>query len=137
MTANARGEDWHREAPLPPGVRKGIEEFNRREFYACHESIEEVWLAADDRVRPFYQGILQIGVACYHIENGNARGAENLLAGGIDKLIEYRPIWQGVDVAGLVAAAERCQEALHRLGPGALARFDRALFPEIRLLPEG
>ncbi len=129
---NDDGSDWRREAPLPPGVRKGIEEFNRREFFECHETIEAVWLVADDRVRAFYQGILQLGVACYHVENGNWRGATNLLSGGIDKLIDFGPVWQGVDVEGLLAQARRCEEEMGRLGPEKLGKFDRAFFPTIK-----
>ncbi len=131
--ANEDGSDWRREAPLPSGVRKGIDEFNRREFFECHETIEAVWLVADDRVRAFYQGILQVGVACYHVENGNWRGATNLVSGGIEKLEAFVPDWQGVDVEGLLAQARRCEEEIRRLGPEKIGRFDRSLFPGIRV----
>lgn len=130
---NDDGSDWRREAPLPPEVARGIEQLNRREFFECHETIEAVWLAADDRVRPFYQGILQVGVACHHIENANWRGATNLLSAAIDKLEGFRPEWQGVPVDALLEQARRCQEEALRLGPERLGKFDRGLFPTIRL----
>ena len=136
-SANADGSDWRREAPLPPDVAKGIDELNRREFFECHETIEAVWLIADDRVRLFYQGILQVGVACYHVENGNWRGATNLISGGIEKLEGFAPDWQGVDVDALLTQARRCEEEIRRLGPDKLGKFDRALFPTVRLSSEG
>ena len=49
----------------------GIEEFNRGEFYECHEYLEEAWMQEPRRVRFLYQGILQVGVGFYHLGRGN------------------------------------------------------------------
>jgi len=67
----------------PPGLLAGIELFNAREFYECHEVLEEIWLAEPERIRTLYQGILQVGVAFYHLGRGNFRGATSLLETGI------------------------------------------------------
>ena len=45
------------EAP-PAGLLKGVAEFNRGEFFECHESLEELWLAEERPIRSLYQGIL-------------------------------------------------------------------------------
>ena len=47
---------------IPELVLKGIEEFNKGEFYECHEYLEEAWMQEPHRVRFLYQGILQVGV---------------------------------------------------------------------------
>ncbi len=72
------------EAPedVPELVLKGIEEFNKGEFYECHEYLEEAWMQEPSRVRFLYQGILQVGVCFYHQHNGIWRGATCLLRNG-------------------------------------------------------
>src|SRR5215210_8946403 len=71
---------------VPDLVLKGIEEFNRREFFECHEYLEEAWMQEPRRVRFLYQGILQVGVGFYHLKNGNWRGATGLLRNGAVRL---------------------------------------------------
>ena len=46
---------------------QGIEQFNRREFYPCHDTLEAIWMDSIEPDKTFYQGILQIAVGCYHI----------------------------------------------------------------------
>jgi len=58
---------------------RGIQQFNQQEFYACHDTLEELWMEAVEPKKQFYQGILQISVACYHLNNLNWRGAVILL----------------------------------------------------------
>ena len=57
--------DWCAEPP-PSLLLKGIEQFNRGEFFAQHETLEELWRAETRDVRYLYQGILQIGVGLHH-----------------------------------------------------------------------
>jgi predicted metal-dependent hydrolase len=42
---------------VPDLVLKGIEEFNRGEFFECHEYLEEAWMQESRRIRFLYQGI--------------------------------------------------------------------------------
>jgi predicted metal-dependent hydrolase len=120
--------------PPPPGLIAGIGQFNRREFYACHETLETIWLADSTPIRRLYQGILQIGVAFYHLDRGNLRGATSLLASGIAYLESFPSVCQGVDVAGLVADARQAQVALGELAVDRLGEFDAALIPKVRLV---
>nr|MDJ0678093.1 DUF309 domain-containing protein [Calothrix sp. MO_167.B42] len=50
----------------------------------------------------FYQGILQIAVALYHLGNENVRGAAILLGEGSNRLRRYPSIYGGVDVDKLL-----------------------------------
>ena len=118
--------------PPPAGLRAGIAQFNHREFYLCHETLEEIWLAEARPVRRLYQGILQVGVAFYHLGRGNYRGAINLLASGLTLLETFPAICQGVDLAGLIAQTRRAQAALCELGPERCAEFDTELIPTIQ-----
>jgi len=115
----------------PPLVLKGIEEFNRGEFFEQHETLETAWRAEPRPVRELYQGILQIGVACYQIERGNLSGALKMFERGLRRLRPFAPECLGIDVARLIADAERVRDEAVRLGPERLAELDRALFPRI------
>ncbi|XQQ07818.1 MAG: DUF309 domain-containing protein [Leptolyngbya sp. IPPAS B-1204] len=64
---------------MPPEFWQGIEEFNQQQFYACHDTLEAIWMEAIEPQKTFYQGILQIAVALYHLGNQNFRGAIILL----------------------------------------------------------
>jgi hypothetical protein len=118
---------------LPPsGLVQGIEEFNQRKFFECHETIEAAWMEEPRSIRLLYQGILQVGVSLYHVQQGNWRGAMKVLARAIPKLAHFEPTCMGIDVSGLLADARRIREYLTRLGPERIGEFDLALFPTIR-----
>jgi uncharacterized protein len=87
---------------VEPAFWDGVEQFNQQQFYTCHDTLEAIWMEAMEPQRTFYQGILQIAVALYHLGNANVRGATILLGEGTHRLRRYQPIYAGVDVAALV-----------------------------------
>ncbi len=117
--------------PPPAALLVGIAQFNRGEYFECHETLEALWLAEPTPLRRLYQGILQVGVGLHHLRGGNYRGAAGLLARGTAYLEPFAPRCLGVDVAGLLAAARRCQAAVAALGPQRLDEFDWRLAPRI------
>ena len=131
--ANEKWPEVHRRNPeeLPDLVLEGIEEFNRGEFFKCHEYLEEAWMQESGRVRYLYQGILQVGVGFYHLENGNWRGATGLLRNGTIRLKEFEPVTLGVDVAKLVRESERCLQELESLGRERISEFDVSQIPKV------
>jgi predicted metal-dependent hydrolase len=134
VAAAARGTGVKVPGELPELALKGIEEFNRGEFYECHEYLEEAWMQEPRRVRFLYQGILQVGVGFYHQQNGNWRGATGLLRNGTQRLKEFEPETQGIDVAKLVRECERCLEELEVLGSERVREFDRTLIPRVEFV---
>lgn len=86
---------------LPPEFWQGVEQFNQAEFYACHDTLEAIWMESAEPEKKFYQGILQIAVGCYHLLNGNHRGAMILLGEGSSRLQSFEPTYGSVDVADL------------------------------------
>lgn len=105
---------------LPPEVGQAVLEFNQGEFYACHDTLEALWTEAREPERTFLQGILQLAVACYHLQNQNQRGAILLLAEGCRRLNHYCPAYGWVDVASLVQQAQALLECL-QTNPSPLA----------------
>lgn len=122
--------------PPSAGLLHGIEQFNRREYFECHETLEAIWNAEPGAIRVLYKGILQIGVGCYHLLRNNHRGAMIKLQSGADYLEPFAPRCLGVEVGRLVVDARRLRAELVVLGPGRFHEVDLALLPEVRLTSE-
>ena len=119
----------------PPGqLLQGIREFNRHDWYECHETIEDLWLGEEGEVRNFYQGIIQIAIALLHWRNGNFGGAVSLLKGGTGYLSHVSDRCQWVDVAGLIAEADKVRTTLEELGKERMEMLDPELIPIIRTI---
>jgi len=117
----------------PPGqLLQGIREFNKREWFECHETLEDLWIGETGEVRDFYQGLIQIAVALHHWRNGNFGGAVSLLKGGAVYLGHVAGQCQWVDVAALIADADRMRVALEELGKERMDALDQALIPLIK-----
>jgi uncharacterized protein len=78
-----------------------IAQFNQQDFYACHDTLEALWIEAATDEKKFYQGLLQVAVAYYHLGNHNWRGTVVLLGEGRFRLLAYAPNYAGVNVAQL------------------------------------
>lgn len=101
----------------PQEFWRGVEQFNSQQFYACHDTLEALWMDATEPQKTFYQGILQIAVALYHLGNSNWRGAVILLGEGINKLQRYPPTYAGIDVDELLTSSAAMLIALQQAGP--------------------
>ncbi len=125
--------DWCHEPP-PTLLLRGISQFNRGEFFAQHETLEDLWREERREVRRLYQGILQIGVSLYHIQRQNHHGAVYMLTRGTSYLQPFSPTCQSVDVADLLTQASKVLSAVQQLGKARLGQFDWSLAPRVRLV---
>ena len=112
---------------MSPEFERGIAEFNQQEFYACHDTLEAVWVEADEADKRFYQGILQVAVGCYHLSNDNLRGAIILLGEAVRRLRDYLPEYEGIDVEELLQQAIALLQALQQLNPEQTSYFFQQL----------
>ena len=131
------GTTAHRERcgdPPPPLLVRGVEEFNSREFFECHETLEALWRLEPHPVRYLYQGIIHVAVGFYHLTRRNHHGAITKLRTGAELLEFYTPRCQGVEVAPLLAAARRARERLEALSPGRMDEFEESFIPHIELV---
>lgn len=117
----------------PDALIEGIRQFNQREFFECHETLEALWLTEPGSVRELYQGILQVGVGFYHANRGNYPGAILTMRRGIERLRAFSPECHGVLVDTLVQQAEAAAERLASLGPARIGEFEPRLIPVIQL----
>jgi predicted metal-dependent hydrolase len=120
--------------PPPPLLLEGIAQFNRGEFFEQHETLELLWRAEQREVRRLYQGILQIGVAFFHLRRLNHHGTVYMLTRGSAYLAPFAPRCQGVDVQALIDAAATALADVERLGPERLVKFDWSLTPRVQLI---
>lgn len=119
--------------PSPRLLLEGIRQFNDGEYWACHETLEELWRPELDPVRYLYQGILQIGVGFYHLRRSNYRGAVNKLVSGQAYLEPYAPTCQAVDVARLLRETSLIRDSLVAAGPGRVAELVEMDLPRVWL----
>jgi len=119
-----------------PALLQGVEEFNRREFFECHETLEALWLHETDPIRYLYQGILQVGVGYLHLLRGNHHGSLTKLVSGVTLLRYFEPACQSIDVQALTRAASSHIEKLETYGPQEIGAIDLADIPQIRLRPD-
>lgn len=108
---------------MPIEFWEGIEQFNSQDFYACHDTLEALWMEAGEPEKKFYQGILQIAVGFYHLGNQNWRGAVILLGEGINRLNYYQPIYGGIAVKELLGQSAKLLSALQEAGSEKVAEF--------------
>ncbi|MEB3292662.1 MAG: DUF309 domain-containing protein [Synechococcales bacterium] len=104
------------EPSFPPELWIGIEQFNQGEFYACHNTLEAIWMQAPESDKKFYQGILQMAVSLYHLGNGNWRGAVILMGEGVNRLCSYPEDYAGLDLEHLISQGQDLLETLQQLG---------------------
>lgn len=79
----------------------GIHLFNRRQFFECHEVLEEIWTPERGPRRLFLQSLIHFAVAFYHDQRGNPLGATRQLRKGLRKIERYLPVCEGIDTARL------------------------------------
>lgn len=108
---------------IDPEFWRGVEQFNQREYYACHDTLEAIWFEASEPEKTFYQGILQVAVALYHLSNQNLRGAVILLGEGSNRLRRYLPDYAEINVTDLVEQSINLLKTLQQAQPEQVPLF--------------
>src|SRR5215813_7427885 len=94
------------EAQDDPRFLKGIDEFNQRLFFECHETLEEIWLEEHGEERRCYQGIIQVAAGDFKLEQGVPAGAIKLWNSGLEKLETYAQVYLGINLVSFVRAVK-------------------------------
>jgi hypothetical protein len=102
---------------------RGVDEFNRGFYFECHDTIEDLWSGLRGPSRDFFQGLIQVSVAFYHLGNGNLAGTASMMRRALKRLERYPGRYFGFDVAGQRAQLERW---LRRIADGEAAAVDEA-----------
>jgi len=108
-------------------LKDAISSFNRREYFECHEALEEIWQEAEGEEKTFYESLIRFATGFHlRLNRRNRQGAINLLTQGLMKIETYRPAYLGVDVARLyddMAAHVESLKATESTEPGFFERW--------------
>ncbi|MCG3204493.1 MAG: hypothetical protein KCHDKBKB_01208 [Elusimicrobia bacterium] len=127
---------------------KGIEHFNRREFYDAHEVWEDLWNHELGEPHGFIQGLIQFATALHHFEAHNLKGTKLLYEAGMELLKPYGDVYWGLPVRKLLTDMAACVEKIlpykqadlpGRYHPGKEnfpVQIDPSLIPKIKLIQE-
>jgi predicted metal-dependent hydrolase len=106
--------------------RRGVEQFNSRQFFEAHETWEEIWLGSPEPEKTFLQGIIQIAAAFHHYTRGNMQGARTLLEAGLRRLERFPDLHNELALEALRAAARNWADTLtcgHDPGPAQVPKI--------------
>jgi len=116
-------------------LAKGIELFNRQEFYEAHEAWEEGWIDEIADERRLLQGLIQVAAGFYKLQTGSPIGTVKLLEQGLTKLRDFLGNPLGVDLPTLLPEVESWLEEARQLVAQRRADYDPARLPKVRYLP--
>lgn len=85
---------------------RGVEQFNHGLYFECHDTLEEMWSGLRGPSRDFFQGLIQVSVAFYHLEAGNAAGALSMLSRALARFAPYPALYFGFDLGAHRAELE-------------------------------
>jgi Uncharacterized conserved protein len=95
-----------------------------RDYFECHEILEEYWksLPDGDPDREVWVGLIQLAVALYHHRRGNAAGAVKMYRGAAARLRPETLDRLGLDGAAVRELAAESARRLEAEGAGAVYR---------------
>ncbi|PYQ11403.1 MAG: DUF309 domain-containing protein [Acidobacteria bacterium] len=79
--------------------RRGVAEFNAGYYFECHDTLEGMWAGIRGPARDFFQALIQVSVAFYHLTGGNPAGAESMLRRALKRFEPYPDRYFGFDLA--------------------------------------
>lgn len=110
---------------------RGIRLFNQRKFFDAHEELEIAWRDEQSELRDLYRGILQVGVAYYHIQRKNYSGALKLLQRSQKWLKPFPNQVHGINLKKLKLDASNFQKKLEIGFFEDKTEIDNEIFPKI------
>ena len=112
-------------------LTRGIDLFNRAQFFDAHEVLEDIWRAAPPENKKFLQGLVQVAVAFHHYSTGNRVGMRSVLERAIRNLAEPSGSFGQIHLAALLQSLDQWRKAIDNGSPPpALPRIDENLDPQ-------
>lgn len=108
---------------------EGVALFNKREFFECHEILEDLWKAQVEPEKQLTQGIIQIAVAYYHALRDNRVGALKLLKRGIPRVKPFLPEHKNLQLKPFIESVEQDMERIEAGRPAS-----ELILPNIEIL---
>lgn len=91
---------------IDPAFGRFLELFNRGEFWASHEALEEAWRETGSQ---FYHALILFASAFVHVARGNRHGIGSQLTKADPLLQKRAPHYLGINVEEMVAHSLVCR----------------------------
>ncbi len=109
---------------------KGLEEHNSGKYFACHETLEDIWMDKGGDLRRFLQGLIHVAVGFYHLRDSNHIGAYRQLNKAYRKLSDYADSGDGINVTDILLSLEEWIEKISALLDDPLNDMELGTFPK-------
>ena len=110
---------------------RGLNAFNKHEFYDAHEYWEDLWSDYKLKDAKFIQALIQLSVGYFHITNLNINGANGLLKKCMPKFILFKPFQRGLNVDNIIISVESSLKNLDNIEN--ITEFDWNLVPKLEI----
>ncbi|WP_437204987.1 DUF309 domain-containing protein [Planctomicrobium sp. SH664] len=113
---------------------RGLELFNQREFFACHDVLEELWSDAVGEERQLLKGLIHAAVALFHFQEGNPGGARKMHCSALHYLSTDGDSCVGIDLTRFRREFAQCFAELTAADEQIFltVRLDPKLIPQLR-----
>lgn len=120
---------------MHPTLRHAVTLFNRRAYFDCHQTLEDLWRDASADDKSFYEGLIRLATGLHlRFNRRGTQGAVNLLTQGLMRLEHYQPTHQGIDVARLYEDIDQHVNDLKAAKTPQVGLFERWRVPRIRVI---
>jgi len=119
----------HDEARMEDLFLRGLEAYHSGEYFDAHEHWEDLWSDYHFEDRRFIQGLIQMSVSFFHLQNNNLNGAKGLLRKCLEKFDGYSGVQRNIDVDSLKECLITIQEEYIKIDNSS--DFNRNLIPEL------
>ncbi len=82
-------------------ITEGIKLFNDSFYFEAHDWFEDLWMESVGDSKNFLQGLIQISVGMYHLENENINGALSQYSKALKKLDKYPDNYEKINLLQL------------------------------------
>lgn len=103
---------------------RGLEQFNRGEYFEAHDSLELAWMEDPSPGRDLYRAVLQVAVAYFQITRGNYNGAAKMFLRMRKWLGPLPGTCRGINIELLRQDVDIAHTELLELGAQGIERFD-------------
>lgn len=96
-------------------LKQGIDQLHGGDFFAAHETWEEVWRSTTPEPKTLLQGLIQFAAALHQIRDLHRReGPCRTLAKAHRNLEPYAPVALGLDIESLLRSIAAWQDWMER-----------------------
>ena len=117
------------EKALEEALDRGIELFNKQEFYEAHEIWEVQWNEEQGDERRLLQGLIQVAAGFYKLQTGMPSGTYKLLYKGLEHLEIVKDGLWGLELDALIEEATWWRDKAKEMVDQFQTHYDKERLP--------